>query len=222
MGEPQRESIKSRRGLREQIITLLRRGDFPSLVELAGRETGVAAQLLLFLYDPHDLLQWRAVEGLGHVAGAYPKQVQKLIGRLLWLMNEDSGSFGWGAAAALGEIGRHNLSVVADIVPMFCGFLWEEFSREPMLWGLGRLGEIHPQALEEVAPEVAALLELSDPQIRALAAWCLGKMRYRAAAAQLRDLLADARPVQFYDLGEFRRATVAQVAGEALAALEAG
>lgn len=188
-------------------------------MELAGRESGVAAQLLKFLYAPHELLHWRAVEGLGRLAGAYPRQVQKLIGRLLYLLNEDSGSFGWGAAAALGEIGRHQISLVAEIIPMFCGFLEEDFSRASMLWGVGRLGERHPELLTEVLPLVTPLLGHGDPQVRALAAWCLGKARYRKAAEALRDLLRDTAAVQLYDQGELRRATVGQVARAALAAL---
>jgi hypothetical protein len=212
--------MKNRRALRAQIVALLQEGDFPALVKLAGRESGVAAQLLLFLFAPHELLHWRAVEGLGYVAGAYPPQVQRLLGRLLYLLNEDSGSFGWGAAAALGEIGRHQISLVAEIIPMFCGFLEEEFSQGPMLWGLGRLGEAHPELLSEALPLITSSLGHGDPQIRALAAWCLGRVRHREAAPALQALLDDHGPARLYDRGELRQTTVAQVAREALAALD--
>ncbi|MBM4273725.1 MAG: hypothetical protein FJ134_04570 [Deltaproteobacteria bacterium] len=209
--------MSSRVDLREQITALLRTRDFPGLVNLAGRDSKAAPMLLQFLYDPRDLLQWRAIEGLGHVAAVYPRQVQKLIGRLLWLLNEDSGSFGWGAAAALGEIGRGQISVVKEIIPMFCGYLEEEFSRESMLWGVGRLAEVHPDRLDEVTPMVAELLGHDDPQIRGLAAWCLGKTKYRAAAPALKELLGDERPVRLYEGGDFRDTTVARMARTALA-----
>ncbi len=180
----------------------------------------MARQLLLFLYDPGDLLHWRAVEGLGFVAGAHPRQVQRLIGRLLYLLNEDSGSFGWGAAAALGEIGRHQLPLVAEIIPMFCGFLEEGFSRASMLWGVGRLAEVHPESLGEVLPFIAPRLEDPDPQVRALAAWCLGKLRHPQARESLLALGADERAVELYEHGGLRRTTVGQIAREALAAQE--
>jgi HEAT repeat protein len=189
-------------------------------VNLAGQDAKTAATLLQFLYDPHDLLQWRAIEGLGHVAAAYPQQVQKLIGRLLWLLNEDSGSFGWGAAAALGEIGRGNITVVEEVISMFYGYLEEEFSRESMLWGVGRLAEVHPDRLLEVMPLVAELLTQDDPQIRGLAAWCLGKTKFRTAAPALMELLGDERPVWLYNGGDFRHTTVALMAREALASLD--
>ncbi len=212
--------LKNRRALREQIIPLLREGNFSGLVVLAGREEGVAGQLLLFLYDPGSLLHWRALEGLGQVAGAHPQQVEKLIGRLLYQLNEDSGSFGWGAAAALGEIARHRLSLMTEIIPMFFGFLEEDFSRAAMLWGVGRLGEVHPELLQEILPLISSFLGHPDPQVRGLSAWCLGKVRHQPAAALLETLLADTSPVQIYDQGELNLATVGRVAQEALAALD--
>ena len=211
--------MSTRRLLREKITALLKEGDFTALAELAGREKAVADVLLQFLYDPHDIMQWRALEGLGYVAGAHPEQVRKVITRLLWLLNEDSGSFGWGAAAALGEIGRHQFSLVRDIIPMFCGFVWEEFSRAPMLWGIGRLAEAHPEALGEVIPDIVTCLTDADPQVRALSAWSLGKIGASEALEAIQGLLADTAGVIIYDQGKLRRTTVAQVAREALTQL---
>lgn len=198
----------------------LREPNFAALVDLAGADQRVGEMLLQFLYNPEDLLHWRALEGLGYVAGAQPEQVKRLITRLLWLLNEDSGSFGWGAAAALGEIGRHQTSLVREIIPMFCGFLEEEFSRAPMLWGVGRLAEVAPERLNEVLPMIVQFLTSSEAQERALAAWTLGKARYGEAAQELQGLLNDDRPVAIYDREELHRTTVAQVGREALAALK--
>ncbi len=209
----------SRRQLREQIVQCLEAGEFPALEELAGRDERVAAILMQFFYDPGDLLQWRALEGLGYVAGSHPEQVRKIINRLLYLLNEDSASTGWGAAAALGEIGRGQISLIKEIIPMFIGFLEEDFSREPMLWGVGRLAEVHAELLDEVVPIIVPFLTSPVPQVRALAAWSLGKARYQQAAAAIRDLEEDDHPVQLYDRGKLWRTTVGQVAREALAAL---
>jgi len=208
--------------LRERLNALLQEADFAGITRLAARERMVVRLLLQYLYDPGDLLYWRALEGLGHVAAAHPHQVQKVIGRLLWLLNEDSASVGWGAAAALGEIGRHNLRIVEDIIPMFCGFLEESFSRAPMLWGVGRLAEVHPEALTEVAPFVLPCLEDADPQVRALAAWCAGRLHLTAAREALETLLGDASSFTLYDGGQFRQTTVGELAREALQILGNG
>jgi hypothetical protein len=212
--------MKSRAALRQKVRALLKEGNFPELVSLAGRESPVTGVLLQFLYDPHDPLHWRALEGLGHVAHGHPQQVQKVISRLLWLLNEDSGSFGWGAAAALGEIGRHELPVVSHIIPMFCGFLEETFSRAPMLWGVGRMAQVHPEELHEVVPYVLPCLKDSDPQVRGLSVWALGSLKEQAAREPLGKLLEDESPLDLYDHGELRRTTVAQLAREALVALK--
>jgi hypothetical protein len=205
--------------LREKIVPLLQAGDGLGLTALAGREPGVAGILMQFLYDPGALLYWRALEGLGLVAGSHPEQVQKLINRLLYLLNEDSGSNGWGAAAALGEIGRHRVALVQDIIPMFIGFLEEPFSREPMLWGVGRMAEVHPELLHQVLPGIVPFLTNPEPQLRALAAWGLGKALFRPAAEAIRALTGDPNLVQLYDHGRLLVTTVGRVAQEALAGL---
>ncbi len=211
--------MMTKRQLREKIVALLRENDFAALVELAGQEKSVADILLQFLYDPRDILLWRALEGLGHVAGAHPEQVRKLIPRLLWLLNEDSGSSSWGAAAALGVVGRYRLELVRDIIPMFCGFLWEDFSRAPMLWGIGRLAEVHPEVLAEVVPDMVPGLSDADPLVRALSAWALGMVGAQDALEAIQDLLSDQETVIIYEQGELRRTTVGEAARKALACL---
>jgi hypothetical protein len=209
----------SRRQLREKIVALLQAGDYPGLTVLAAQESGVAAILMQFLYDPGVLLYWRALEGLGVVAGSHPEQVQKLINRLLYLLNEDSGSNGWGAAAALGEIGRGRIDLVKEIIPMFIGILDEPFSQESMLWGVGRLAEFQAGLLHEVLPEIVPFLTNPKPQLRALAAWGLGLARYQPAAGAIQALTGDEHPVELYDRGHLFRTTVGQIAREALAGL---
>jgi HEAT-like repeat len=212
--------MKSRTALRQEIRKLLEEGNFPEVVALAGREPHVTSLLMQFLYDPHDPLHWRAMEGLGHVAHGHPTEVRKIISRLLWLLNEDSGSFGWGAAAALGEIGRHELPVVAEIIPMFCGFLEETFSRVPMLWGIGRMAQVHPEELHEVVPYLLPCLADSDPQVRGLSAWALGSLKEPEAREPLNKMLTDESPVTLYDEGKVQSTTVAQLARQALASLK--
>jgi hypothetical protein len=88
-----------------------------------------------------------------------------------------------------------------------------------MLWGVGRLAEIHGQLLDEVLPVIVPFLTSPKPQVRALAAWGLGKARYRPAAGAIQTLTGDEHPVQLYDRGALLETTVGQAAREALAAL---
>ena len=102
---------------------------------------------------------------------------------------------------------------------MFVSFLEEEFSQGPMLWGLGRMGEVQGKLLGEIGPWIVPFLTSPHPQLRALAAWSLGKLEYEAAAPGLQALLADENPVQLYEGGAWRGTSVGQLAREALARL---
>jgi HEAT repeat protein len=89
-----------------------------------------------------------------------------------------------------------------------------------MLWGLGRLAEVHPDLLPEFGPLIVPFLTNPDPELRALAAWCLGKLDYGEAREDLRSLLEDDTPVQLYDREALHRTSVGQLAREALQRLE--
>jgi len=206
----------TRKTKRQQLVELLLAEDFPAIAALAAHGGGVVTLLLQLLYEPGSLLHWRATEALGYLARTHPKRIKDIIPRLLWSLNEDSASFGWGAAAVLGEIGRQNYPLVEDIILMLFHFVEEEFSREGMLWGLGRLGQAHPEVVQDAAAAIQACLEDANPQSRAYAAWCLGIIRAPEASPALRRLMDDPEPVKLYEAGALRETTVGQVAREAL------
>ncbi|HAY22224.1 DVU0298 family protein [Desulfobacca acetoxidans] len=208
--------VDTRKSKRDQITHLLRVSDFQALANLAGRGGGVVTTLVQMLYQPDDLLHWRATEALGFIAQAHPKRIEKIIGRLLWSLNEDSGSFGWGAAAVLGEIGRNNIKLVEEIILMLFNCLEEEFSREGMLWGLGRLGQVHPQVVRQAAPRIQACLADSNPQVITHAVWCLGIIGVQEASSDIRRLVDNPQPVRLYEDGVLRDTTVGQISAEAL------
>jgi HEAT repeat protein len=210
----------TRKTKRDQIIQLLSAGDIPAVADLTATTGGVVTILLQMLFEPDSLQHWRATEAIGYIGKIQPKRIKEIIPRLLWSLNEDSASFGWGAAAVLGEIGRNNYKIVEDIILMLFNFLEEDFTREGMLWGLGRLGQTHPQVVQQAAPRIRACLADANPQVRTYAAWCLGVIGEQQAAAELRQLTADPQPVKLYEAGNLKKTTVGQVAREALQRLE--
>jgi HEAT repeat protein len=206
---------------RAQIVQLLLAGDLPAMADLTASTGGVVTILLQMLFEPNSLLHWRATEAIGYIGKIHPKRIKEIIPRLLWSLNEDSASFGWGAAAVLGEIGKNNYSIIEDIILMLFNFLEEDFTREGMLWGLGRLGQTHPQVVQEVGPRIRACLTDSNPQVRTYAAWSLGIIGARTAIPDLQRLTNDPEPVRLYEDETLRETTVGQVAQEALQRLEA-
>lgn len=206
---------------RKRVQELLLAADYPALVRQAAADGSLLTLLLQFTFAPDTLISWRATEAIGELAVAQPKQVAQLLPRLLWSLNEDSGSFGWGAAAVLGEIGRRNYALVADIIEILLNFVADDFAREGMLWGLGRLAQEHPDAVLPAGSQIQACLSDPKPQVRAYAAWCLGRLGYQAAAVDLQQLVADQQPVVLYDQGRLQETTVGRIAAEALAQLAA-
>ncbi len=210
----------TRKTKRDRITHLLLAGDFPALADLTASTGGVVTILMQMLFAPDSLLHWRATEALGYIGKIQPKRIKDIIPRLLWSLNEDSASFGWGAAATLGEIGKNNYEIIEDIILMLFNCLEEDFTREGMLWGLGRLGQTHPEVVQEAAPRIQECLTDSNPQVRTYAAWSLGIIGAQAAVPDLRLLTNDPQPVKLYEAGELKEITVGQVAREALQRLE--
>jgi hypothetical protein len=212
--------LMNRKAKRDQIVQLLLAGDLPAAAEFAAATGGGITILQQLLFEPDSLLHWRAIEAIGYVGKIQPPRIKAIIPRLLWSLNEDSASFGWGAAAALGEIGRCNYQIVSDIIEMLLHFLEEDFTREGMLWGLGRLGQAQPLEVLPAVPRMRACLVDPNPQIRTYAAWSLGIIGAQTAVDDLRRLTSDPQPVKLYEAGTLKETTVGQVAREALARLE--
>ena len=210
----------TRSAKRQQIVEMLLKEDYSSLAGLAAATAGVVTILLQMLFDPDSLLHWRATAAIGYLAKTQPQKIKEIIPRLLWSLNEDSASFGWGAAAALGEIGSNNYKIIEDITPMLFHFLEEDFAREGMLWGLARMGQNHPQVVQQAAPRIQACLADPNPQVRAYAAWALGNIGAQPAIGDLRGLINDSEPVKLYETNVLRETTVGQIAREALQHLE--
>jgi HEAT repeat protein len=85
---------------------------------------------------------------------------------------------------------------------------------------LGRLGQTHPQVVQQAAPSIQACLTDPNPQVRAYAAWALGIIGAQSAVSDLRRLQNDLEPIKLYDAHTLRETTVGRVAREALEHLE--
>ena len=91
--------------LRRSVRVHLERGEYVPVLEMAVADRRVVRALVSLLCDPDELLRWRAVSALGHLAGTHPELAQPLVTRLYWSLNDESGGIGWMSAPALGEIG---------------------------------------------------------------------------------------------------------------------
>jgi HEAT repeat protein len=207
--------------LRGEVRVLLERGEFAPAIESAAADRRVVRALVSLLYDPDELLRWRAVSALGHLAGTHPELAQPLVTRLYWSLNDETGGIGWMSAPALGEIGRRAPQLLRDCVRPLVHYLDEPFLLSGALWAIGRLAPSYPAETREVVPEVALHCASADPAVRANAAFALGEVGDARAGAALGALVQDNTPATRYQDGVLVTKEVREWAGEALARLRA-
>jgi len=203
--------------LREIVL----RREWPELNDVRMRPKKVLRGLVALLYDPDESVRARAAEAVGHVAkrvGAEdPEWVRQLILRLFWSLNEESGSIGWGAALALGEIGASVPEIMRAFQPCVMAMLGAEGDPIGALQAAGRIADFSPDLREDAMGRAAALLRDESADVRAHAAWALGRMKAGEARDQLEKLVHDPHPAAILENGERRHATVGDFACEALA-----
>jgi HEAT repeat protein len=207
--------------LRRSVRVHLERGEYAPVLEMAAADRGVVRALVSLLYDPDELVRWRAVSALGDLAGAHPELAQSLVTRLYWSLNDESGGIGWMSAPALGEIGRHAPPLLSRCIRPLVRYLDEPYLLAGALWAIGRLAPAYPAETREVVPEVSLLCASADPSARAHAAFTLGAVGDARAQRALADLGDDESPARIYEGGQLVTKQVREWAGEALARLRA-
>lgn len=207
--------------LRHAVRVHLERGEYALAVDLVAADRRLARALVSLLYDPDELIRWRTVSALGHLAGAHPELAQPLVTRLYWSLNDESGGIGWMSAPALGELGRRAPQLLSRCIRPLVRYLDEPFLLPGALWAIGRLAPAYPAETREVVPEVALCCSSSDPAVRANAAHALGEVGDGRARIALTGLADDESPARIYQGGQLVTQQVRDWAGAALARLRA-
>ncbi len=210
---------------------LLECGEFEHITEMAGTKRRVLGSLVSLTYDTDPQIGWRAAEALGvaarRVAEDDPDYVREHLRRLYWLISEESGGICWHAPAAMAEIVRQEPRLFADYISIVV-FLIPNMAEEDLdhfradaLWAIGRLGSLGREYIDSVHAAVISALDDPDPQVRGIAAWCLGRVGRTTTLAERADLLSDEGPVLLYEGGSLQRTSVGELVQRALAAGDA-
>jgi HEAT repeat protein len=170
-----------------------------------------------FLFDPDELVRWRAVEAIGRAASVRARAglepVRELLRRTLWLMNDESGGLLWHGPQVLAAV-MGNVPALCDEFGVILGsFLEEEPFRAGTRWALWRLAPTRPELVASHAVELEASLTDPEPAVRGHAALALGATRGGGLAELARD--AALFTVFDYRSGDLRTMTVAQAASGA-------
>lgn len=205
---------------KKEVIRLLAKKDYDKLVGLSFSQKKILSILISLSYDKKNPVSWRAIEAIGLITGEIaktnPDLVRNTVGRLLWMIRDESGGIGWSSPEILGEIVRNNPELCSDIAPIIVSFHEEEMLRAGVLKAVGRIGMINTEFIEYAVPVVLSYLHNPNPVLRGFAAWSLGEIGTAESLNELQKLINDNNVLLFYEDGELREKTVGEIAAKSI------
>jgi len=102
---------------KEELETILRNNELERLRKEIRDKPQTVRRLMGFLYHPELEVRDAAAKGFGIAAQILPiEKLKDLIRRMMWMINDESGSCCWHVPHALGEIGYHNSAAIQDFI----------------------------------------------------------------------------------------------------------
>lgn len=126
------QPLKNTRGKQrqEQVRQILIKRDFDELDNWARADNNPLRTMTSLLFEEDLTIIWRVIEAMGKVARIVAdrdlEKVRKLIRRLFWLMNDESGGLCRRGPEAIGEILVNVPELIPEYVLLLPMYLWEE------------------------------------------------------------------------------------------------
>lgn len=208
------------RELKQQLLGLLRQGDFDGVLEFAGSDRRIVGALASCTYDRKSEISWRAIHFLGKIVGAFAESdydfARETVRKLMWSANDESGNFGCSVPEILGEAVRANAGYFLDIIPIVFSYYEDDVFKAGVLYAMGRIGEVHPQHVREYLPLVDEGLLSSDPAVCAQALMAVQRLKL---SPDLLDVVKGRHErVEIYAGGKLYSASIEELAKAEFAA----
>jgi len=176
--------------------------------------------LISLTYDKKNIITCRAIQAFGivskEIAKTKPEIVRNAVGRLLWMIREESGGIGWSSPEMLGEIVRNNPVLFSDVGPVIMSFLDEEMLASGVIIAAGRIGEVAPELVSHAVQPIISYLYNPEPYLRGVAAQALGRMKASGSIRDLEKLKSDNSRIAIYVEGELREKKISEIVEEAI------
>ena len=213
------------RRLKTEIHTLLRQEDFDhtmqNILSFPGRR--VINPLFSFLCSMDPQIRWRAVKAVGEVVKNIAKEdmesARVIMRRMIWNLNDESGSIGWGLPEAMGEAMARNRRIAgeyADILISYIrpdgNYLEHEKLQRGVIWGIGRLAHARPELAASAAEYLRPYIEARDPILQGLAVWAAGAIPSESSRLAAERLTHSNEVISIYLSGKFVEYTLGQLA----------
>ncbi|MBI4686666.1 MAG: HEAT repeat domain-containing protein [Nitrospirae bacterium] len=210
---------------KQEIKTLLKDKKYDEIARLAPNDRQLLSSLISMTYDKADPISWRAMETIGYATKEISKQSPEIvtitIGRLLWMIRDESGGIGWSCPEILGEIVRNTPAFYSHIATIIVSFHEEVMLTAGVARAIGRMGRLNNGFAEFAVSNISQYLDSPDPVIRAYTAWALGEIGAVECVYEIERLKDDSSRVVFYEEGELIEKTVGEVAIHSVEKLKA-
>ncbi len=171
----------------------------------------VIRALMACLCEQDEERKWRAVSLLGPLAADLAErdmaEARDLMRRLMWSLNDESGSIGWGAPEAMAEIMIAHERLAEEYAHMLVSYMREDgnYLEHPLLQrgllqGIGRLSTARPGLMKKhkAGDPLLPFLEAGDRVVQGLAAWCAGILEVGRAKPLLESLVNEKTEIPLY------------------------
>ncbi len=225
----------SNRTLKCQIAGLLRSEEADKIPEALGSFSRhqVIRVLFSFLCDQDRVTRWRVVATMGYLVALLAEEdlekARDVVRRLMWILNEESGSSGWGAPEAIAEIMARHDNLAKEYAPIFISYLDPDsnylenpYLQRDLLYGFARLVRLRSSLLRDHGANnyLSAYLLSEDPIVRGLAVLCVTFLEMKEAAESLKQLLGDRTEIAICLYEKEALTTVSELAREALVKID--
>lgn len=208
------DNSSSRLRLRKAaVLELLHKRDLNLLREWGRSERQSLRVLSSLLFETDPLIRWRTIEALGYIAAETdknnPDAVHRLLQRLLWLMNDESGGLCWHAPEAIAEILYRTPRLMPEFGVILLSFLNEEPFEVGVRLGIARLASGYGDQKERIRVALGNSLNESDNRISLASMFAL-----RAFAISWNGPLGSGRQLEIYDFanGKLLNLTAEEIA----------
>ena len=192
--------------------------DITELVNGVIRDHSKLRSVISLLYDEDMSRRFMAAKVLGEIARQEPELMKQRWERIFRAFDDTMSC--WGAAEALGEIGRNLLQHRRKIVLFLRGFRRDECSCQGYIWGMCRICQVEPAATEDFMQELEGCLDSGNVCMTGQALWALGELRMTGAAERMRGFLNDKRETWIFENEQISMKSIGGIAGEALRKME--
>ncbi|MFN3395496.1 MAG: DVU0298 family protein [Thermodesulfovibrionales bacterium] len=184
------------------------------LVDDAIRDHKNLKRIISLLYDADMRNRLLGAKAIGEIAKRSPEIIKKRWNRIFYAFDDTMSC--WGAAEALGEIGRNIPDMRSRILLFLRKFEKDEISCQGFIWAITRIGQVDREKIKDFIPDIVRFLDSKDACMVGQAIWGLGELRVSEVVEKIRMFSEDERETWIYDNETARIAKVSEIAREAI------